>query len=139
VALAIGTGFMGMTALAMLLVPTVLLQIYVDPALPANAALVGFAVQYLTLAAIFQLADGVQAVGAGALRGLQDTQVPMWIAIFSYWLPGFGLAIGLGFFTPLEGTGVWIGLATGLFFAAGGLLWRWARRDRLGLTAALPA
>lgn len=134
VALAIGTGFMSTTALAMMLIPTRLLQVYIDPAAPANAALVGFALQYLIWAAIFQLADGVQAVGAGALRGLQDTQVPMWIAIFSYWVPGFGLAIGLGFYTPLEGTGVWIGLATGLFFAAALLLWRWSRRDRLGLT-----
>jgi MATE family multidrug resistance protein len=134
VALAIGTGFMSTTALAMLLVPTALLRIYIDPALPANAALVGFALQYLMWAAIFQLADGVQAVGAGALRGLQDTRVPMWIAIFSYWVPGYGMAIGLGFYTPLAGTGVWIGLATGLFFAAAGLLWRWTRRDRLGLT-----
>lgn len=136
VALAIGTGFMSTTALAMLLIPTLLLQIYIDPQAPANAALVGFALQYLIWAAIFQLADGVQAVGAGALRGLQDTRVPMWIAIFSYWVPGFGIAIGLGFYTPLEGTGVWIGLATGLFFAAAGLLWRWARRDALGLTPA---
>lgn len=134
VALAIGTGFMGTTALAMLLVPTLLLRIYIDPDLAANAALVGFALQYLMWAAIFQLADGVQAVGAGALRGLQDTRVPMWIAIFSYWVPGFGMAIGLGFFTPLAGTGVWIGLATGLFFAAAGLLWRWHRREALGLT-----
>lgn len=134
VALAIGTGFMATTALAMTLVPTQLLRIYIDSAAPANAALIGFALQYLIWAAIFQLADGVQAVGAGALRGLQDTRVPMWIAIFSYWVPGFGLAIGLGFYTPLEGTGVWIGLATGLFFAAALLLWRWHRRDRLGLT-----
>ena len=134
VAIAIGTGFMCTTALAMVLVPTYLLRIYIDPAAPANAALIAFALQYLVLAAIFQLADGVQAVGAGALRGLQDTRVPMWIAIFSYWVPGFGMAIGLGFYTPLGGTGVWIGLATGLFFAAALLLWRWARRDVLGLT-----
>lgn len=134
VALAIGTGFMSMTALAMVLVPELLLTIYVDPADPANAALVVFALQYLVLAAIFQLADGVQAVAAGALRGLQDTRVPMWIAIFSYWVPGIGTAIGLGFFTPLEGTGVWIGLATGLFFAAALLIWRWSRRETLGLT-----
>lgn len=135
VSLAIGTGFMSTTAFAMVVIPTLLLSVYIDPALPANAALVGFALQYLLWAAIFQLADGVQAVGAGALRGLQDTRVPMWIAIFSYWVPGFGVAIWLGFYTPLQGTGVWIGLATGLFFAAAGLLWRWARRDRLGLTA----
>ncbi|WP_301752010.1 MATE family efflux transporter [uncultured Erythrobacter sp.] len=134
VSIGIGTGFMTTTALAMMLMPTMLLRVYIDPAVPANAALVAFALQYLTLAAIFQLADGVQAVAAGALRGLQDTRVPMWIAIFSYWVPGFGCAIGLGFYTSLEGTGVWIGLATGLFFAAAGLLWRWARRDALGLT-----
>ncbi|MEQ5788386.1 MATE family efflux transporter [Erythrobacter sp. NFXS35] len=134
VAIAIGTGFMSLTALAMVLVPELLLTIYVDPSDPANAALVVFALQYLVLAAIFQLADGVQAVAAGALRGLQDTRVPMWIAIFSYWVPGIGTAIGLGFFTPLEGTGVWIGLATGLFFAALLLIVRWLRRERLGLT-----
>lgn len=134
VALAIGTGFMSMTALAMVLVPEAMLWVYVDTDAPGNAALIAFALQYLVWAAIFQLADGVQAVGAGALRGLQDTRVPMWIAIFSYWVPGFGMAIWLGFYTPLEGTGVWIGLATGLFFAAALLLWRWARRDALGLT-----
>jgi MATE family multidrug resistance protein len=134
VALAIGAGFMGLTASAMILAPEWLLRIYIDPDAAANAALVGFALQYLVLAAIFQLADGVQAVAAGALRGLQDTRVPMWIAIFSYWVPGIGLSLGLGFFTPLEGTGVWIGLATGLFFAAAGLIWRWHRRDTLGLT-----
>ena len=133
VALAIGTGFMTTTALARLLMPTALLRIYTDPDAHANAALIGFALQYLMWAAIFQLADGVQAVAAGALRGLQDTRVPMWIAIFSYWVPGFGMAIWLGFFTPLEGTGVWIGLATGLFFAAALLLWRWSQRDALGL------
>ncbi len=134
VALAIGTGFMALTASAMVLAPEWLLSIYVDPADIANAALVGFALQYLLLAAIFQLADGVQAVAAGALRGLQDTAVPMWIAIFSYWVPGLGLALGLGFFTPLQGVGVWIGLATGLFCAAALLIRRWGQRDRLGLT-----
>jgi MATE family multidrug resistance protein len=134
VALAIGTGFMAVTAGSMVLFPELLLRIYVDPDAPANAALVAFALQYLVLAAIFQLADGVQAVAAGALRGLQDTRIPMWIAIFSYWVPGIGMSVGLGFFTPLEGTGVWIGLATGLFFAAVLLIWRWNRRDALGLT-----
>ena len=133
VAVGIGAGFMSLTAAAMVLFPEVLLRLYVDPHAPANAALVGFALQYLVLAAIFQLADGVQAVAAGALRGLQDTRVPMWIAIISYWVPGIGLSVGLGFFTPLEGTGVWIGLATGLFCAAAGLLWRWNRREVLGL------
>ncbi len=133
VAFAISALFMSFTASAMVIAPYTLLSIYVDPYAAKNAALVGFALQYLVLAAAFQLVDGVQAVAAGAMRGLQDTRVPMWIAIFSYWVPGIGLSIGLGFFTPLEGTGVWIGLATGLAFAAVLLTWRWMARERLGL------
>lgn len=134
IGIAVAAGFMCLTAGAMLLAPVFLLRIYVDPDAPANAAMVGFAVSYMIMAAAFQLFDGVQAVAAGALRGLQDTRVPMTIAIFSYWVPGYGTAIWLGFFTPLAGFGVWVGLAIGLVFAAGLLTWRWARRDALGLS-----
>jgi MATE family multidrug resistance protein len=134
-AIAIGTGFMGVTALAMIIAPRYLLAIYVDPWDPANAVLIGYALTYIVIAAAFQLFDGMQAVAAGALRGLQDTRVPMWIAAFAYWVPGIGTSVVLGFFTPLEGVGVWIGLATGLTVAAALLIWRWTARDRLGLTA----
>ena len=133
--IAVGTGFMVVTASAMILFPRALLSIYVDPDAAKNAALVGFALPYLVIAAAFQLADGLQAVAAGALRGLQDTRVPMVIAIFAYWLPGFGTALALGFFTALSGVGVWIGLATGLLSAAILLTWRWIRREKLGLTS----
>ncbi|MGQ7830009.1 MATE family efflux transporter [Altererythrobacter sp. Z27] len=134
VGIVMGGGFMCFTAALMILAPELLLRIYVDPLDPANAAMVGFAVSYMVVAAAFQLFDGVQAVAAGALRGVQDTRVPMLIAIFSYWVPGYGVAIWLGFYTPLEGTGVWIGLAIGLVFSAGLLTRRWSRRERLGLT-----
>ena len=133
VALMMGTSFMALTALTMIFFPNALLSIFADVNAPKNSAMIGFALQYLVLAAVFQLADGIQAVALGALRGLQDTRVPMWIATFSYWVPGFGVAIALGFNTPLEGIGVWIGLATGLFFAAILLIWRWIRREQLGL------
>jgi MATE family multidrug resistance protein len=132
-ALVLGVGFMALTALAMLLVPTFILRLYLDPSDPANAALVGFAVQYMLVAAAFQLFDGAQAVAAGALRGLQDTRWPMVIALFGYWAVGFVIAIGLGFHTPLEGLGVWIGLAFGLVVVAVLLTWRWHRREALGL------
>jgi len=131
-------GFMACTSSAMVFAPELLLSIYIDPWAAANATLVLFATRYLLVAAAFQLADGVQAVAAGALRGLQDTRVPMWIAIFSYWVPGFGLSLTLGFATGLAGVGVWIGLATGLGFAAVLLTWRWARRETLGLTRIEP-
>jgi MATE family multidrug resistance protein len=136
VAIALGAGFMLFTAGTMWLFPREILRIYVDPDLPANAALVGFALQYLVIAAAFQLFDGAQAVAAGSLRGLQDTRVPMGIAVFGYWLPGMGVSLWLGFRTPLEGLGVWIGLAVGLVVVAGLLLWRWQARERLGLVPA---
>ena len=136
--IAIALVFMSCTASAMVLIPRPLLAIYIDPWDIANAGLVAFATRYLLVAAAFQLVDGVQAVAAGALRGLQDTRVPMWIAVFSYWVPGFGLSLALGFATHLAGVGVWIGLATGLAFAAALLTWRWARREALGLTRFTP-
>lgn len=133
-AIVVGTLFMACTALAMLIVPKTLMSIYVDVDAPENATLLVFALRYLTVAAAFQLFDGLQAVAAGALRGLQDTRVPMWIAVFSYWVPGFGIAMGLGFGARLAGIGIWLGLATGLVVAAFLLVRRWTRRDRLGLT-----
>jgi MATE family multidrug resistance protein len=135
-ALAIGVAFMGLSATMLLLTPELLFRLYLDPEDPANSAVIGFALSYVVVCAGFQLFDGLQVVGVGVLRGLKDTRVPMWIAIFSYWVPGFGLAVGLGFFTPLADVGVWIGLAAGLVSAAGLLVWRWHRREKLGLTVA---
>ena len=129
-AIAMGTGFMILTAALMAFAPLWPLAIYIDPADPANAELLDLAVSFLLIAAIFQLFDGLQSVAAGALRGLQDTRVPMWFALFSYWLPGFGLATWLGLGTSFAGIGVWIGLAMGLICASFLLLWRWHGREK---------
>ncbi|MXP44797.1 MATE family efflux transporter [Allopontixanthobacter sediminis] len=133
IALAIAVAFSMVTASIMLFAPLTVLSIYVDVNAAGNSAMVGFAVQYLLLAAIFQLVDAVQAVSAGNLRGLQDTRVPMVIAVFSYWAAGFSISIWLGLNSPLAGVGVWIGLAAGLLVAAILLTWRWAQRGRFGL------
>jgi len=135
-ALLTGLAFVGVSAGAMLLAPRLIMSAYIDMAAPANAALIGFAMQYLVVAAAFQLVDGAQAVAAGVLRGIQDTRVPAAIAIVSYWLSGFAIAWWLGLRTPLSGLGVWIGLAAGLTVAAVLLLIRWMGRERFGL---LPA
>jgi len=134
--LILGIGFMVVTAATMWLFPRLVLSIYVDVDAARNAALVGYAMQFLIVAAAFQLFDGAQTVAAGVLRGLQDTRVPMIIAVCGYWLAGYGTAIYLGFWTPLAGVGIWIGLAVGLVVVAGLLLLRWRMRARLGL---LPA
>ena len=132
-AIALGGGFMLLTAAIMLFAPQAVLSIYVDVEAPRNAAMVAFAMKFLTVAAAFQLFDGIQAVAGGVLRGLQDTRVPMMIAIFSYWVPGLAAMVWLGFWTPLAGMGIWLGLLVGLVSAAGLLLGRWLRRERLGL------
>lgn len=129
-AIAVGLGFTVVSAAAMLLAPRLILSAYVDVHAAENAAMVALAVQFLVVAAIFQITDGIQAVVAGALRGIQDTRVPMLIAVLGYWLAGFMTSVGLGLFTPLRGMGVWIGLAVGLTIAAALLLGRWHWRDR---------
>lgn len=136
VAILMGIGFMSLTALIMWLFPHAILHLYIDPDAPENAAMVSFAVQFMAVAAMFQLFDGAQAVTAGALRGLQDTRIPMLIAIGGYWLPGMGTAIGLGFFTPMAGLGIWTGLMVGLVVVAILLLLRWRNRERWGLLQA---
>ena len=133
-----GIGFMSLAAAMLLFTPRAIMVLYIDPWAPANAALVALTVRYMAVAAAFQLFDGAQAVAAALLRGLQDTRVPMAIALFGYWGPGMGTAVVLGLFTPLAGVGVWLGLLAGLVAVAALLLWRWSRRVPLGLIAAVP-
>ena len=133
VALALGIGVMAATATIIWCAPRLLIGAYIDIAVPANARVVLLASRYLAIAGLFQLADGAQAVAAGVLRGLQDTRVPMLIALFGYWAVGFTSSVVLGFATPLAGVGVWWGLAAGLVVVALLLLGRWNARARLGL------
>ena len=136
VAIVLGTGFMLVTAGAIWVAPRLFVSAYVDVDDPAHAATVALAIQYLAVAAMFQLFDGAQAVAAGALRGIQDTRMPMVIAGFGYWIAGFGTAIWLGFSAGWEGVGIWVGLAVGLLVVSALLVARWSMRARLGL---LPA
>jgi MATE family multidrug resistance protein len=131
-----GTGFMVLTATTIWVAPKLIVGIYVNVDDPTRAREVALAIQYLAVAAMFQLFDGAQAVAAGALRGLQDTRVPMVVAAFGYWVAGFGTAILLGFHWHWEGVGIWVGLAVGLAVVSALLVARWAMRERLGL---LPA
>lgn len=69
-------------------------------------------------AGLFQLMDAMQVVGLGLLRGVQDTRVPMVIAVISYWLVGIPVAYGLAFVAGFGPAGLWIGLVVGLSFSA---------------------
>ena len=86
--------------------------------------------QMLLVAAIFQVADGVQIGAICSLRGLSDVRVPAMIAIFAYWV----VAVPLGYLVAFRGgvgaVGIWIGLAVGLGVAAVSLVWRFHRKTR---------
>ena len=83
-----------------------------------NKEVIFIASKLLLVAAVFQISDGVQVVVLGALRGLQDVKVPMYITFVAYWVVGFPISYYLGKYTKLEAVGIWIGLLAGLTTAA---------------------
>lgn len=83
-----------------------------------NAAVIAIAAQLLLVAAVFQISDGIQVVVLGALRGLQDVKIPMYITFVAYWIIGFPISFYLGLYTELKAAGIWIGLLAGLTAAA---------------------
>jgi multidrug resistance protein, MATE family len=134
-AFVLGVGFMALMAMTLLIFPNQLLGIFIDRDLVANARVIELGVSFLVVAAVFQIADGAQVVGAGMLRGLQDTRVPMIMAGVGYWGIGIGIGSYLAFGLGWDGLGIWIGLAIGLAVVAALLLSRWMARARLGLVA----
>ena len=92
-----------------------------------NQEIISIASKLLLVAAVFQISDGIQVVVLGALRGLQDVKIPMYITFVAYWIIGFPISYYLGKFTDLKATGIWIGLLAGLTAAALFLYIRFAR------------
>lgn len=79
-----------------------------------NFEVVKLASQLLIIAAIFQFTDSLQVVALGALRGMQDVKVPMFLTLIAYWVIGFPISYYLSMHTSLESMGIWIGLLAGL-------------------------
>ena len=113
VGLLLALAFMSASAVAMLLLPETIAGIYTD-----DSEVQSIAVDLLLMAAIFQISDGAQVAGAGALRGIKDTAVPMLITLAAYW--GLGLPLGymLGVTWMLGPQAMWSGLIVGLTVAA---------------------
>lgn len=88
---------------------------------PSRVEIIRYGALFLAIAAVFQIVDGVQATMAGTLRGLNDTMVPMYLAMFGYWGLGITSAYYLGFNAGMEGAGIWIGAAVGLSACAVGM------------------
>ena len=100
-----------------------------DPAVIALASLL------MAYAAVFQYPDGLQALSAGALRGMKDTRVPMVVTVLAYWGLGLPLGAWLGLAKGQGAPGLWTGLILGLAVAASLLGWRFWRLSRRPLPA----
>jgi MATE family multidrug resistance protein len=115
-AFAAGAAFMGVAAVTYLLIPGPIVATMTNS--PAIAAL---AIPLFTVAAVFQISDGVQGVGAGVLRGAGEARFTFTANVIGHYLIGLPLALLLGFHLRWGVVGIWWGLAAGLTAVA----WRW--------------
>ncbi|MEM8703076.1 MAG: MATE family efflux transporter, partial [Pseudomonadota bacterium] len=127
------TFFMVCFAIVFWTIPETLIGLYLDFADPEAQDVLAYGVSFLLVAALFQLADGGQIIGVNNLRGLGDTTIPLFYALFGYWVVGISLSLGFGFLAGWGGVGVWLGLAGGLASVALLANVRFARREELGL------
>ncbi len=122
-------GGYALTAIAQLLSAALLVTCatLIANAYTRDAAVAALAAQLMLFAALFQLSDGLQAASGGALRGLKDTRIPMFITVLSYWGIGMPLGWWLGIVGQRGPAGMWMGLIAGLSAAAILLTWRFVR------------
>lgn len=123
----LAVGIMAVPATLFVAAPEPLIRPFLDD--PAQQRpLVETAVALLGVAALFQIADGLQVVAGGLLRGLKDTTIPMLYAVLGYWLCGLTTALAALHVADAGARGVWVGLLVGLTVTAGLALTRFFRR-----------
>jgi MATE family multidrug resistance protein len=139
VAIAMSLVFGLITVALFLIFPSQILALFTDASKPDAAAIIGFGTHLLVMAALFQLADAMQAMALGLLRGIRDTRVPMWAAWISYWLIGIPTAYIFAFPMGFGGIGLWAGLVVGLLAAAISMMTRfWMRAPKPAMAGAIP-
>jgi len=129
VAIGLGLAFMAAMTLLVALTRHAIPQLFLGESVTA-AATAQLTASLLVVGASFFMADGLQVVANGALRGRNDTRVPLLFAALGFWAIGFPCSYWLGFTAGLGPAGVWIGLAIGLAVYAALLVWRFHRLTR---------
>ena len=122
-ALLCGAGIMCVSAATFLLAPALLARAYTT-----DAAVIALAATLIPIAGVFQVADGLQAVAAGVLRGAADTRAPLVLNLLGFWLVGMPVSLVLAYRTDAGPRGLWWGLVAGLGAVALLLLARTRRR-----------
>jgi len=117
-ALALGAAIMVALTLAVVTFRNHIPLLFLGDAAAAAGETTRLAATLLLIGATWFVADGIQGVAAGALRGLNDTRVPMLYAALSFWVVGFNSAYALAFWADLGAFGVWIGFSLSLWLFA---------------------
>ncbi len=137
-AMLLAVGFMIVMTIAIAFTRHAIPLLYLGGDGAANSETIALAATLLVVGATFFVADGAQSVIAGALRGLNDTRVPLIIAAFSFWVVGFSASYAFGFMLGYGAIGVWIGLSMGTSLFAVLLLWRFHALTRAHYLPAAP-
>jgi MATE family multidrug resistance protein len=124
-ALLLGAAVMATSGITFVILKRFLPSLYID-----DKTVISIASSLLIIAALFQISDGIQAVGIGILRGLTDVKIPTLITFTAYWIIGLPIAYLLGFVFHLGVQGVWIGLLTGLTASAVMLTLRFNKQSK---------
>ncbi len=111
--------FMGLMAVMMIVGRTAFPLFYMN-----HPEVISVASGLMIVAAFFQLSDGTQVVGLGALRGMGDVKIPTLVTFIAYWVIAIPLAYFLGFKLEMGGMGIWIALSLGLTISAILMYWR---------------
>lgn len=120
-----GALVMGVSALAFALVPRPITRLVTN-----QENVIAVAIPLMLVAAVFQLSDGIQVVGAGVLRGAGDTKWAFYANVVGHWLVGLPVALLLGFRMNMGIVGLWWGLCAGLTVVAVLLAIRFERLSR---------
>jgi multidrug resistance protein, MATE family len=135
VAALLGIVLVSALTLAVMLARFAIARFFFGEAVESAGMTIELTATLLMVGATFFVADGIQTVAAGALRGMSDTRVPLLFAALSYWLIGFPAAYGLAFPAAFGAVGVWIGLSCGTAVYAILLILRFRRlADRLAFS-----
>jgi MATE family multidrug resistance protein len=123
-AIALGAVFMAVMTVIVVLTRNIIPLLFLGLGTDAASATLQLAAMLLAVGSTFFIADGVQTVAAGALRGLNDTRMPLLFSAICFWAIGFTACCVLGFTLGHGAVGIWIGLSHGLALYALLLIWR---------------